>query len=87
MSEQRDPVSTRTVVVTFPDGERQYWLTDQVFSSGDTVKRNGRAWVVTDVIDPVRSRGYLKVKLRDLSDRNGSLDAEAATLAPASELP
>ena len=73
MAEQvKDPLSTRTVVISFPDGQSQYWLTDQLFAAGDTIQRNGNAWVVADVLEPARSGGYLKIVLRDL---NGSRPA------------
>lgn len=66
MNEQiRDALATRTVAVRLPDGDTQYWLTDQVFVEGDTLRRNGHAWVVADVLDHKRSGGYLTVKLRE----------------------
>jgi hypothetical protein len=60
-----DQLSTRTVVICFPDGETQYWLTDQVFSPGDTLRRNGRAWFVSDVLDSLQTGSYAKIRLRD----------------------
>jgi hypothetical protein len=60
-------LSTRTVVISFPNGETQYWLTDQAFAAGDTLRRNGNAWVVTEIVEPARSGGYLKVLLRELT--------------------
>ena len=61
-----EALSTRTVVISFPDGESQYWLTDQVFAVGDTVQRDFRKWIVADVLTPARSGGYLKIRLREL---------------------
>jgi hypothetical protein len=63
-----DALSIRTVVISFPDGQSQYWLTDQVFTVGDTIKRDTRAWIVADVLTPVRSGGYLKIRLHELEE-------------------
>jgi hypothetical protein len=69
MSERANEVlSTRTVVMSFPDGESQYWLTDQVFSVGDTIRRDARSWIVADVLTPARSGGYLKIRLHELAE-------------------
>jgi hypothetical protein len=56
---------TRTVSVRIPGGETQYWLTDQAFSEGDRLVRNDRAWVVSEVLPPSRSGGYLTIVLRE----------------------
>jgi hypothetical protein len=63
-----EPLSTRTVVISFPDGQSQYWLTDIVFTVGDTIKRDARSWIVADVLTPARSGGYLKVRLHELEE-------------------
>jgi hypothetical protein len=63
-----ESLSTRTVVISFPNGQTQYWLTDQVFTVGDTIRRDARSWVVADVLTPARSGGYLKIRLHELED-------------------
>jgi hypothetical protein len=41
MNEQAQALlATRTVAVRLPSGESEYWLTDRVFSEGDTYTRN-----------------------------------------------
>ena len=39
----------RTLSLLFPDGDTQFWLTDQLFAVGDTITRDGRAWIVTSL--------------------------------------
>jgi hypothetical protein len=56
---------TRTVTVRFPGGERAYWLTDQVFAVGDTVRGKGRSWVVSEVLQENESNGQLMIRLFD----------------------
>jgi hypothetical protein len=63
--EVQERLSLRTVVVRYPDGDRQYWLTEEAFSIGDELRRNGQTWVVDDVLGPRRSGGYTTVTLRD----------------------
>jgi hypothetical protein len=57
--------SLRTIVVRYPDGDTQYWLTEETFSAGDELRRNGHTWVVDDVLGPRRSGGYPTVTLRE----------------------
>jgi hypothetical protein len=64
----QERLSLRTIVVRYPDGDTQYWLTEEVFSVGDELKRNGHTWVVEDVLGPRRSGGYPTITLRE---RNG----------------
>jgi hypothetical protein len=60
----KDLLATRTVVVRLPNGETEYWLTDQVFAEGDKHARNGQVWEVADVLPPSRNGGgYLTVRL------------------------
>jgi hypothetical protein len=61
----QERLSLRTIVVRYPDGDRQYWLTEETFSAGDELRRNGHTWVVEDVLGPRRSGGYTTVTLRD----------------------
>jgi hypothetical protein len=57
----------RTVSVRIPGGETQYWLTDQEFDEGDRLDRNGRTWIVFEVMPPNRSGTHLTVVLREAS--------------------
>ena len=55
----------RTVVVRFPDGQDEYWLTDQAFEVGQLVSRNGdTTLIVSDILDPDRTGTHLTVTLR-----------------------
>jgi hypothetical protein len=67
MREQlQDRLAYRTVAVRLPNGETEYWLTDQVFAAGDRYKRNGHTWEVTDVLPPTRNgRSHLTVRLSE----------------------
>jgi hypothetical protein len=67
MSQQAQALlATRTVVVRFPNGETEYWLTDRVFVEGETYVRNGNVWEVADVLPPSRNGGnYLTVRLAE----------------------
>jgi len=64
MSRVRDLLSTRTVVVRFPGGNTEYWLTDQVFAAGDPLHRSDGEWIVADVLGADRTDGYEAVILR-----------------------
>ena len=57
-------MATRTVAVSFPDGEKEYWLTDQMFAIGETISRNGHEWTVAAVLDPAHTGSHLAVRLR-----------------------
>ena len=39
----------RTLTITYPDGRREYWLTDQVFEPGDLLERAAGSWIVVSV--------------------------------------
>jgi hypothetical protein len=56
-------LATRTVAVRSPNGETEYWLTDQVFAEGDTLTRNGHVLTVAEVVQPSRSGSHLTVRL------------------------
>ena len=59
-------LATRTVAIRLPNGETQYWLTDQVFVAGDKLRRNNQVWEVADVLPPSRNGGsYLVVRLAE----------------------
>jgi hypothetical protein len=72
MSEQvRDLLSTRTVAIRFPDGDTEYWLTDQLFSVGQTIASKGRDWAVVDVLDPERG-GHHAIAVREPEIESGA---------------
>jgi hypothetical protein len=65
-SSTRDLLSVRTVVVRYPTGDKEYWLTDEVFSVGDEIRgRSGGTLVVEAVLEPSKSGSYTAVKLSD----------------------
>ncbi len=39
----------RTLTITYPDGHREFWLTDQVYEIGDLLDRAAGSWVVLSV--------------------------------------
>jgi hypothetical protein len=58
-----DSRTTRTVTVRLSSGETDYWLTDQVFAVGDTLRHKGRVWVVAEVVQESGNGGYPTVRL------------------------
>ena len=60
-----DALSTRTVVIRFPGGATEYWLTDQVFAVGDTLRRSDGEWIVADVLGVDRTEGHEAIVLRN----------------------
>ena len=58
-------LSTRTVVIRFPAGNTEYWLTDQIFAPGDPLRRSDGEWIVADVLGADRTDGYEAIILRD----------------------
>ena len=39
----------RTLSLLFPNGETQFWLTEQMFEVGDRITRDGQTWVITSL--------------------------------------
>jgi hypothetical protein len=70
MSEQTEETGIRTVLVRFPGGETQYWLTDRQFTAGTNVSDGGDEWIVTEVV-PLPD-GSIKIALRDAELPAGS---------------
>ena len=58
-----DVLATRTVIVRFPDGNTQYWLTDRVFTPGEKLYLD-RDWRVSDVLAPSETNGYTAVTVQ-----------------------
>jgi hypothetical protein len=57
--------SVRTIVVRYPDGRTQFWLTEETFAEGKELRRNGQTWIVQSVLQPEQSNGSATVTLRD----------------------
>lgn len=54
MSRQAEQLRVpRTVAIRFPEGDTEFWLTDQVFSAGQTIPSKGRDWFVHEVLEPL----------------------------------
>jgi hypothetical protein len=62
-SVQTQALKERTVIVRFPDGASQYWLTDRGFAPGQRISQNGHEWVVSEVIDPDQTGTHVTVTL------------------------
>ena len=54
----------RTLSLLFPNGETQFWLTEQMFEVGDRITRDGQTWVVTSLGNFNRDGKALAVTLR-----------------------
>ena len=39
----------RTLTIEYPDGHREFWLTDQVYEPGDLLQRDAGSWFVVSV--------------------------------------
>jgi hypothetical protein len=65
----------RTPSLLFPNGETQFWLTEQVFEVGDRIVRDGQTWVMTSLGNFNRDGKALAVTLRADSDSQQPTDA------------
>jgi hypothetical protein len=54
----------RTLAMLFPDGETQFWRTDEEFAVGDKLARSGRTWIVTSAGNFARDGKALAVTLQ-----------------------
>jgi anti-anti-sigma factor len=69
--------SSRTVALHFPTGETEFWLTDQVFSRGDAIERDGRSWLVAEVTGDRQTGKQSRVSLHEARhERLGGDDPE-----------
>jgi hypothetical protein len=57
--------SVRTIIVCYPDGKKQFWLTEETFAQGEELRRNGQSWVVHSVSQPEETGGSPMVMLRE----------------------
>jgi hypothetical protein len=53
MSLARSGQGSETLTILYPDGEREFWLTNRTFAPGDVLERNMRSWVVVRIDDGV----------------------------------
>jgi hypothetical protein len=75
-------VTTRMVVVCFPDLEVEYRFTDEVYAIGDTLRHNGDTWIVSSVQEGSRGGGQVMVTCeKPLSAGERRPEADAATAA------
>ena len=51
MSLARRGQGSETVTILYPDGEREFRLTNQTFAPGDVLERKRRSWVVVRIDD------------------------------------
>jgi hypothetical protein len=65
MREVTDLLATRTVVVDFAHGKSEYWLTDREFSVGQTLERDGRVWIVSDVAGSAQTGEKLRISVTE----------------------
>jgi hypothetical protein len=54
----------RTLSLLYPDGETEFWLTEQLFDVGDKFSRNGQTWVITGLGNFNRDGKALAVTVR-----------------------
>ena len=54
----------RTLTIKYPDGQREFWLTDQVFVPGDLLERGDGSWFVVSVDDPNQAGKHTTVLVR-----------------------
>ena len=54
----------RTLTIYYPDGRREYWLTDQVFEVGDLLDRDSGSWFVQSVSELNESGKHTTVVVR-----------------------
>ena len=54
----------RTLSLLFPNGETQFWLTEEMFEVGDRITRDGQTWVITSLGNFNRDGKALAVTLR-----------------------
>jgi hypothetical protein len=58
----------RTLSLLFPNGETQFWLTEQLFDVGDEITRDGQTWIVASLGNFNRDGKALAVTVRPDDD-------------------
>jgi hypothetical protein len=51
MSLARSGQGSETLTILYPDGEREFWLTNRTFAPGDVLERKRRSWIVVRIDD------------------------------------
>jgi hypothetical protein len=54
----------RVLTILFPNGTREYWLTELVFEPGAKIQRNGSAWAVVSVSGGNAAGKHMMVRVR-----------------------
>ena len=70
----------RTLTITYPDGHREHWFTDQVFVSGDLLERDAGSWIVVSVGMPNEAGKHTTVVVRP-GGRTGKGPAQSQKLS------
>jgi hypothetical protein len=65
----------RTLSLLFPNGETEFWLTEQMFEVGDKITRGGQTWVITSLGNFNRDGKALAVTLRADGDSQQPTEA------------
>jgi hypothetical protein len=65
----------RTLSLLFPNGETQFWLTEQSFEVGDRITRDGQTWVITSLGNFNRDGKALAATLRADDDSQQPTEA------------
>ena len=65
----------RTLSLLFPNGETQFWLTEQMFEVGNMITRDGQTWVITGLGNFNRDGKALAVTLRADGDSQQPTEA------------
>ena len=53
-----EPLANRTVAVRFPNGDIEYWLTDQSFSIGQSIRCRNQDWIIDDPRDASEGKNH-----------------------------
>ena len=69
----------RTLSLRFPEGDTEFWLTEQAFAVGDTLIHNARVWMVTGLGDFNKAGKEMTIMLR-LDDESHSESAIRQTV-------
>ena len=80
----REPMA-RTVLLRFPSGATQYWLTDHEFTVGTSVPCNGGEWIVS-AIEPA-SDGAVYVTVQPVREVSPVRESEVTAHARPSDEP
>jgi hypothetical protein len=57
-------MSPRILSLLFPDGDTQFWHTNELFTVGDKITRDGQTWIITSLGNFNRDGKALAVTVR-----------------------